>query len=317
MVIGIILIFVAAVTMLIGGTVNLKNGVSPIKGLEWPYNSMNYISVKDMGVHPLKVAIIDTGIDLSQACFKNVDIKTYSAGGDYKTSDRHGTLVAGIICGSRLLRDNNLLKSTSFYSIDVGTDDNIKLESLIEGIKLAVKQRVDIINLSIGAYKNDPELKSAIDAAFKNNIIVVCAAGNDSTKQYAYPAGYDGVISVSGVDANGEYLLNNNINDKVIVCAPGERIPTHIYDKDNHGLEVMMNGTSASAALITDVAIALKSVKEDLYPGEMARIIKNTSEDLGAAGKDSYYGYGLINYKKAVLYEKNSFLYRLYDLFCD
>ncbi|MDO7202990.1 S8 family serine peptidase [Paraclostridium bifermentans] len=72
--------------------------------------------------------------------------------------------------------------------------------------------------MSLGGYIDDENLHKAIRKAASNNILVVCAAGNDgdnnsSTNEYSYPAAYSEVISVGAVDR----MLNLHIFQIVII----------------------------------------------------------------------------------------------------
>jgi serine protease len=42
--------------------------------------------------------------------------------------------------------------------------------------------------------------RSAFQQFYENGVLIVAAAGNEATSQYIYPASYDSVISVAGMD---------------------------------------------------------------------------------------------------------------------
>lgn len=162
---------------------------------------------------------------------------------------------------------------------------------------------VDIINMSLGTYADNPDLKEAVNKAIQKGIIIICASGDDSTDQYLYPASYDGVISVTSVDANNVQLIFNNTNDKIIISALGERVNTGVK-KDNE--LVYINGTSASTAIVTAEVTDLKLNNPNLSREQLLQVIMNTSTDLGETGKDDIYGYGLLNYTSAINYINNN-----------
>lgn len=277
---------------------------------DWPYCTINYVKVKNIQPQPLKIAIVDTGINVLQNSFNGVNIKTYTISDEIKKDDKHGTMVTGIICSSKVLNDgnNDLLSKASIYSIDVGSEKSITIDSLIKGINTAVELKSDIINVSIGTYKGNKELEKSIDRAVKNGVIVVCACGNDFTKQYLYPASYNGVITVAAVDDSNNFLINHNFNDRITISAPGYKIPTNLYD-EMEKKHIEMDGSSASAAFITSIAIALKSIKPNLTAHDFINAISKTAKDIGEPGKDNNYGYGLLNFRGAVLYSRNPLVY--------
>jgi serine protease len=55
----------------------------------------------------------------------------------------------------------------------------------------------DIINLSLGSSFFSQSEQSVYDQVRARGIIVIASAGNESTSAPSYPAGYDGVVSVS------------------------------------------------------------------------------------------------------------------------
>ncbi len=284
---------------------NHKNKMATYKinNLEWPYQNINYCGTK-ISHKRLKIAIIDTGIDKS--AFKALNIKEYNIDSTKFDNQKsmHGTLISSIICNNSLIKDNNLLKTLEFISIKVGDDDNIIINSLVKGINLAVSLNADIVNLSVGTYKNSPDLEKAITGGIKKGVIFVCASGNDATNQYLYPASYNGVISVSSTDANNNYLANNNRNNKIIMAAPGEKIPTYINNKK---YQKYLDGSSPSTAIVTDVIIILKEIKDTLKADDIIDIFKKSCRDLGEKGKDNYYGYGIVDFKTAILYTNNKY----------
>ncbi|WP_151898648.1 S8 family peptidase [Clostridium thermosuccinogenes] len=273
---------------------------------EWPYDAIKYVDISDVPHNKLNIAIIDTGIDLTQPDFQRIHIKTYSVLNENEpdNDNEHGTMVAKLICNSKLInqKNANITSNITFHVIDIGDGKNLTIQKLVDGIDLALKLKVDIINLSLGTYKNDETLKAKIQEVVDERIIIVCASGDDATKQYLYPASYEGVISVSCTDMNNVNLLNNNMNDKIIVCAPGEKIPVG----ENSGKIKITNGSSAASAIVTDVIIVLKSIKPSLNSYDIIDIFKKTSMDLGDKGRDEIYGYGLVNFKDCIMYVKSS-----------
>lgn len=262
-----------------------------ISSINWPYNDMKYFEIKKSKIMSLKIAIIDSGIDITQPCFNGINIVNVDLTKNNNRKDIHGTMIGGIICNSILLHIKNekIMESIKFYSYDVGEDNKIDNELLIRGIENAIEIEADIINLSVGTYNDFEELKSKINEAIKKGIIVVCSAGNDFSNRYLYPASYNEVISVSSIDMGNEFLYSNNINDQIVVCAPGEKIETYISD-----------------------AAIIKCVNPQISNYEFLDMLKANSIDLGKKGKDSYYGYGLINFKNMYL-SSNNFFYRYYN----
>ena len=158
------------------------------------------------------------------------------------------------------------------------------------------------MNISLGTYKDDAELKRVIGSAIEEGIIIICSSGDDYTQQYLYPASYPLVFSVSCIDSNKEPLINNNKNDMILVCELGENVETLITE-DNKVKTI--TGSSASAALFTAKIVMLKKDYPDLNNEMLMNVIKNATIDLGPDGKDDIFGYGLLDLEKAKNYLKS------------
>lgn len=162
----------------------------------------------------VKIAIIDTGCDLDHKDLQanillgrnftsddNNDINKYE---DY---NGHGTHVSGTVAGVKnnigvigVAPDAQLIILKALNRYGEGT-----LQGIIDAINYAIELKVDIISMSLGTSIDVPELHDTIIDAVNNNILVVCAAGNEgdenaSTDEYSYPGAYNEVISVGAVD---------------------------------------------------------------------------------------------------------------------
>ena len=176
----------------------------------------------------------------------------------------------------------------------------------------------DIINMSLGSTADDPLLRNAVDAAFLKGILIVAAAGNDGTPTTFYPAGYDSVISVSAVDIGAEITQYSNYGSTIDIAAPGGNFSFDLnFDTYVDGilstfseieitgsystkLYAFYQGTSMAAPHVAGVAALIKATNPGLSPHDVQSRIEATAIDLGAAGRDNYYGHGLINAYAAV-----------------
>lgn len=276
----------------------------------YPYNTTSLFKLNFPITH-MKVAIIDTGVNSDTESLKKSRIEYLSINKHQSKSDNeHGTAIADIIYNSDFLDsiDDKLRNALEIISIDVADNSGkISMDSLIKGIDKAIENKVDIINISLGVYKNTALLKQEINKAINHNIVIVASAGNDSTNQYMYPSSYDPVISVASTDPNRNYLINNNANDKIDISFAGEDIPTNIKNKEQQAGS--LSGTSASTALMTSAVILLKEIKPKASPELIMRALKNTSIDIGKKGKDIYYGYGYLDLRSCAMFLKNRNFY--------
>ena len=178
--------------------------------------------------------------------------------------------------------------------------------------------KADIINLSLGSTSDDEALKNALDTAYANGILIVAAAGNSGTPQGFYPAGYSSVMSVSAVDIGAEITSYSNYGGTIEVAAPGgsfsfdlnfdsyvdgvlstftERLGTDNYKMD---LYAFLQGTSMAAPHVAGLAALVKAKNPSLTAVDIRNRIINSATDLGNAGRDDFYGHGLINAYAAI-----------------
>ena len=179
-------------------------------------------------------------------------------------------------------------------------------------------QRADVINMSLGGGGFSSSEASAITAARDAGVIIVAAAGNSGSANQEYPASYDGVVSVAAVNQSNVRTSYSNFGQSIDVTAPGGDLDE---DADGNGtpdgvLSTIGNdressttygyryyqGTSMSSPHVAGVAALMKSVAPNMTPAEFDRVLieGRISDDLGVEGRDSDFGYGLINAMKAV-----------------
>jgi serine protease len=183
-------------------------------------------------------------------------------------------------------------------------------------------QRADIINLSLGGYGSSQAEQDTYTAARNAGVIIIAAAGNENTSQLSYPASYNGVVSVSAVDLNKNRAPYSNFGTTVDVAAPGgdsskDRngdgygdgvLSTLVSDSSGTRQPVynFYQGTSMACPHVAGVAALMVAVRKTasstLTPSEFDTFLASGSitNDLGDAGRDNIFGYGLIDAFKAV-----------------
>lgn len=263
------------------------------------------------------VAIIDTGVT------KHLDIKNILKGKGisgskistrYSDIDYQGTSIAGIIAAtnnnkigiSGLMPDAVIYPLKIFKVGDYG-ELTASQSSLATAINNAVAKKVDVINLSVQTPLRSSKVEKAIKLANDNNIIVVASCGDTGDDTVMYPAAYDGVVSVSAITdklAKQEY---SNYNSEVDVTAPGQNIPctvpTGSVGEQLIGVGYSLNcGTAYSAAYVSALAAMYKAIKPGGGHDDFMGMLEETCFDLGKIGKDSRFGWGLIDFANAYSY---------------
>jgi serine protease len=180
-------------------------------------------------------------------------------------------------------------------------------------------QAADIINLSLGGGPFSQASQDLFDQVRAAGVMVVAAAGNEASSLPAYPASYNGVISVSAVDAQRHLTLYSNTGRQIDIAAPGgdngadrngDGYPDGVLSTggSNNASGVSFvysfaNGTSMAAPHVAGVLALMISVNPDLTPADIDALLVrgDLSDDLGAPGRDDQYGHGIINAQRAVL----------------
>lgn len=240
----------------------------------------------------MTVAILDTGCDVTHPDLKERIIGGRNFTNDdngneevYRDYNGHGTHVAGTIAATQNQQGVVGVAPEANLLIVKVLDQNGsgQYEWIINGIYYAIEQKVDIISMSLGGPEDVPALHEAIQKAVENQILVVCAAGNegdgqDATNEFDYPGSYNEVISVGAINLDRRISDFSNSNNEVDLVAPGETILSTYLD----GKYAKLSGTSmatphVSGALALIKAIATESFERDLTVTELyAQLIKRT-----------------------------------------
>jgi hypothetical protein len=127
------------------------------------------------------------------------------------------------------------------------------------GMNYAINSGAKVINFSLGwPETNDSKyLRDVIAEAQSRGIIIVAAAGNDSTKALLRPCAYPGVICVASHGPDGSLSHFSNYGTGVDLAAPGTNIlSTYPLDnrpvrfRNSQGYEYL-HGTSQASPFVT------------------------------------------------------------------
>ena len=124
----------------------------------------------------------------------------------------------------------------------------------------------------------------------------MAATGNSGSSTVLYPAAFPGVIGVGATDQSNHLAWFSNTGEGVDVVAPG----VSIYGLDVGNEFRSRNGTSMSAPQVAGFAALLAGLPEMQYSSAVVAKIESSAKDLGPAGWDPQYGYGLIQIGPAV-----------------
>jgi serine protease len=305
---------------------NFDNGVTGGIGMQQAWSI-------ETGDPNIIVAVVDTGV-----AYEDYDIykqapdlaKTlFVQGYDFVNDDNHpnddqghGTHVTGTIAQST----NNKVGVTGIaYGCSImpvkvldvnGLGDYF---SVTQGIYYAANNGASVINMSIGSTSPSTTLENALAYAYQHGVTVVCAAGNDFLRgnPVEFPAAYNAYcIAVGATRFDNQRASYSSTGLYVDVVAPGGDLlvdqngdgypdgivqQTFILDTDNFAY-YFFQGTSMATPHVSGLAALL--ISHGVHgPDNVRQAIEMTATDLGPAGWDEEYGWGLINANAALTYQ--------------
>ncbi|AWN24298.1 peptidase S8 [Deinococcus irradiatisoli] len=257
----------------------------------------------------VKVAVIDTGIDLSHPAFQGkLDLagamdyldgdsspqEVNSATTGYSDGYGHGTAVADIVLQ---VAPNATILPIRVLDPSGGGDT----ATIASAISYAVSAGAKVINLSLGSSSDSSAVNSAIQNAVKQNVVVVAAAGNTGNTSVLYPAvnadttTSQGLGSVGVGSINASYLKSSfsAYGSSLELEAPGENVMTAFPG----GGVVKATGTSFSTPVVSGV-LAL-AVSTGLTSGAVKTMMTNLNSTARAPSDPSLVasnlGYGSVD----------------------
>lgn len=261
-------------------------------------HSMNWLGAKNdrrESGHGIKVAILDTGIDINHESLYGLDYSEVSLlDNGIDAGIGHGTGIASIIAGQT---DEflGLAPSSEVLSVKVLNSDGVGDSfTIAKGIILAVDQGSDIINLSLGGFSSSAAMDQAIQYAKSKDVLLVSAVGNDGTEGVLYPARHKDVIAVSSVDAKSRVSSFASYGPEVDLAAPGVGIVTAW--ENNHFVE--FSGTSIATAFVTGALAHELSKSPSQNKNVIIEALYSNLDEAEKPGKDIWAGRGVVNLRR-------------------
>jgi subtilisin family serine protease len=241
------------------------------------------------------IGMIDTGVDMGHPVLAEAQIvsRQFIAPDASQSSSAHGTAVASVLVGASRDRRIGLLDDVTIYAADAfheSSDGNrADTYSIVRALDWLASEPVKVVNMSLSGPDN-ALLQKAIRAVQDRNIVIVAAAGNERNTGAGYPARYEGVVAVSGVDHRLRKLRNANTGKHIDFAAPGADIIT-AQTAEQIG---PVRGTSFAAPFVA-AAFAVGLNRGGDYASVQA-LLTASAKDLGNPGHDTTFGWGLIRY---------------------
>lgn len=247
------------------------------------------------------VAVLDTGIDDHEDLQINTQ-KDFTGEG---LGDRngHGTHVAGII-GSSHTDYQGVSEGVELYDLKVLNENGTGYASdILNALEWAVKEDVEVINMSFGApvenCDGEDVLSEAINNAYQEGTLSVVAAGNRGPEEetITLPGCAEEAITVGAVDSESSISSFSSRGPtadgrvKPDLVAPGRGITSSWLDNQFTSL----SGTSMAAPHVTG-SVSLLS-EAGVLPVEAGNLLETAAEDLGR--QENTQGEGELNVYQA------------------
>ena len=278
-----------------------ETGTDPLLDQQWGLTAIGVPSVwsitRGAGV---TVAVIDSGsgphpdLDANMEVGRTIIDSIESAGMRDVSDEGHGTHVAGIIAaaadngvgGAGVAPQARILPIRTLEPNGEGTARDVS-----KAVRFAVDAGAKVINLSLGRNSEYTPLTSAIQYAVDRNVLVVAAAGNyGADSGPVWPAASDLTLAVTAVDRTNNVTSFDQRGDYIDLAAPG----TSILSTARNDYE-LQSGTSMAAAFVSGAAALLFAAQPSITAAQVRDILQRTATDIGSPGRDTTFGYGLVN----------------------
>jgi hypothetical protein len=246
------------------------------------------------------IAILDTGVDGSHPDLSSRMVSGWNFyDNNSNTSDvyGHGTATAGTAAATT----NNgtgvagVAGQARIMPIRISDTSGYGYYSMIaQGITYAADNGARVASISYAALPSSASVQSAAQYMKSKGGLVVVSAGN-----YGRDEGFaqtTNMIPVSATDGNDQITSWSSFGAFVAMSAPG----AGIWTTARGGGYSAVNGTSFSAPITAGTVALIMAANSGLSGAQAEQVLFSTATDLGATGRDNYYGYGRVNADAAV-----------------
>jgi len=221
---------------------------------------------KDYGV-PLaftgknvKISIIDSGTPRHKSIKNIVESVSFYDQEDNKFDEYgHATMVSGFLTANDKYIQGIAPKASLYYAKITNSAGVGDFNALVAGLLWSIVKRADIVLFPIGSNIDYPVLKDAISKAFKSNVCIIAASGDNGNGDVLFPADYDEVLSFKVKPSGRDIKNGTNTSSKIIISMPNGGLPTTI----NKTEYIKAYGSSFAAALGAGLAaLTIEKLRE-------------------------------------------------------
>ncbi|MFV1858048.1 MAG: S8 family serine peptidase [Anaerolineales bacterium] len=223
----------------------------------------------------VRIAVIDSGIEGDHAALGSsvqggVVIGPDPSSGEFVATPEsppidlfgHGTACAGII--------HKIAPNAQIFSVRVlGEDLTAKAKQFATGLRWAIEQDMDVVNLSLSTSKSAYYgiFHKLADEAYFNNVILVSAVNNIPGP--SFPSLYSSVISVAAHEGQDPFIYYYNPAPPVEFGAPGFDLEVAWKDQST----CTTTGNSFAAPHLAGIVARICSKHPELTPFQVKTIL--------------------------------------------
>lgn len=286
--------------------------IGALSAENWAYKSLgvsvNYDDIKSTAKRKVVVFVFDTAGELTHPDLQaGLSKEKFSAFSQRAETEGHGWHVAGSYVATKEglevglckpLVELKLIELIPVKVLDGGNGTKFTIDS---GVKWANTKATEFIkkgyfviyNFSLGGGTSTWEsTDKLLKEAYEMGVLTVAAAGNTGKSGVNYPGCSQYTLGVGSLTKKGNALTKSSFSTygaQVYVASPGESIYSTWYDE---GYETI-SGTSMATPNFGAVCAIVASCRPKITNKELIQLLASKSVDLGAKGRDEYYGHGL------------------------
>lgn len=246
------------------------------------------------------VAILDTGVDASHPDLSAQMVpgwNFYDNNSNSSDVQGHGTAVAGTAAAAlnNGIGVASVAGAAKIMPIRVTDAQGYASASTIaQGITWAADRGARVASVSISGLPGNGTIQTAANYLRGKGGLLVASAGNTGGDPGL--AEDRSMIVVSATGSNDTITSWSSYGRHITVSAPGDTI----WTTQRGGSYGQWWGTSFATPVAAGVVALMMSARPDLSPTQIESLLYSSATDLGAAGRDIYYGHGRVNAAAAV-----------------
>ena len=224
---------------------------------------------------PITIAILSDPVAIDLPQFQG-RVRQDPQGDPAKILLGHGTAMTGLVAA--IANTSTLLVISALNEHGAGS-----VSQITRALERAIENKVRVACIGFSTPDDDADMRSAIERAHQNGILLIAPAGInfDGERAIGYPAALKQVLSVGGSANDGQTRAHfSQYDSPVDLFAPA----LDIRVLNQNGSPEHMNGTSFAAAIVCGVAGLMLSARPALSPEQVRGLLKSSGMPLKSPG---------------------------------